>query len=199
MPMIPVNEPVIGSKELEYVTECLRTGWISSDGRFVEEFEEKWAAYCGMKYGISVSNGTTALHAAVSCIGIRSGEKVIMPTFTIISCAHAIISSGGIPILVDTDPSTWCMDVAQVKEKAEWEMEKGDGRVKAIMPVHIYGHPVDMDPILKLAERYNLEVIEDAAEVHGAEYLTGRDRENPKWKRCGGLGTSARSASMPIN
>jgi perosamine synthetase len=188
MPMIPVNEPVIGAKELEYVTECLRSGWISSAGRFVEEFEEKWAAYCGMKYGIAMSNGTTALHAAMRCIGIRPGDKVIMPTFTIISCAHAIISSGGIPILVDTDPCSWCMDVAQVKEKLEWEMEKGDGRIKAIMPVHIYGHPVDMDPILELAERYTLEIIEDAAEVHGAEYLTGRHTGNPAWKRCGGLG-----------
>jgi perosamine synthetase len=188
MSMIPVNEPVIGAKELEYVNECLRSGWISSVGRFVEEFEEKWAAYCGMKYGIAMSNGTTALHAAVRCIGIRPGDKVIMPTFTIISCAHAIISSGGIPILVDTDPGSWCMDVAQVKEKVEWEMEKEDGRIKAIMPVHIYGHPVDMDPILELAQRYNLEIIEDAAEVHGAEYLTGRDTGNPEWKRCGGLG-----------
>jgi len=186
--MIPVNEPLIGEKEIEYVSECLRTGWISSAGRFIEEFEQKWAAYCGMKYGIAMSNGTTALQAAVGCIGLQPGDKVIMPTFTIISCAQAIIYNGGIPILVDSDPRTWCMDVVQVREKVEAEIKKGDGKLKAIMPVHIYGHPVDMDPILELAEKYNLKIIEDAAEVHGAEYLTGRATANPQWKRCGGLG-----------
>ena len=164
--MIPVNEPLIGEKEIEYVNECLRTGWISSAGRFIEEFEQKWAAYCGMKYGIAMSNGTTALQAAVGCIGLQPGDKVIMPTFTIISCAQAIIYNGGIPILVDSDPRTWCMDVVQVREKVEAEIKKGDGKLKAIMPVHIYGHPVDMDPILELAEQYNLKIIEDAAEVH---------------------------------
>lgn len=186
--MIPVSEPLIGAKEIEYVNECLRTGWISSAGRFIEEFEQKWAAYCGMKYGIAMSNGTTALQAAVGCIGLQPGDKVIMPTFTIISCAQAILYNGGLPILVDSDPRTWCMDVNEVKVKVENEIEKGDGKLKAIMPVHIYGHPVDMDPILELAEKYHLKIIEDAAEVHGAEYLTGRASANPQWKRCGGLG-----------
>ncbi len=115
-------------------------------------------------------------------------QGVIMPTFTIISCAQAIIYNGGVPILVDSDLHTWCMDVEQVKIKIENEIEKGDGKLKAIMPVHIYGHPVDMDLILELAEKYNLKIIEDAAEVHGAEYLTGRNTAYPKWKRCGGLG-----------
>jgi perosamine synthetase len=186
--MIPVNEPLIGEKEIEYVNECLRTGWISSTGRFIEEFEHKWAEYCGMKYGIAMSNGTTALQAAVGCIGLHPGDKVIMPTFTIISCAQAIIYNGGIPVLVDSDPRTWCMNVDQLREKIETEMKKGDGKLKAIMPVHIYGHPVDMDPILELAEKYNLKIIEDAAEVHGAEYLTGCATANPQWKCCGGLG-----------
>ncbi|MCX6570923.1 MAG: DegT/DnrJ/EryC1/StrS family aminotransferase [Candidatus Aminicenantes bacterium] len=188
MPIIPVNEPLIGEREIEYVSECLRTGWISSAGRFIEEFELKWAAYCGMKYGIAMSSGTTALQAAVGCLGLRPGDKVIMPTFTIISCAQAIIYNGGIPVLVDSDPRTWCMDVAQVRAKVEAEMKKGDGKLKAIMPVHIYGHPVDMDPILELAREYNLKIIEDAAEVHGAEYLSGRNSATPRWKRCGGLG-----------
>lgn len=186
--MIPVNEPLIGPKEIEYVNECLRTGWISSTGRFIEEFEQKWAEYCGMKYGIAMSNGTTALQAAVACIGLQSGDKVIMPTFTIISCAQSIIYNGGIPILVDCDPRTWCMDVEQLREKVEAEIKKGDGKLKAIMPVHIYGHPVDMDPILELAEKYNLKIIEDAAEVHGAEYLTGRESAGSQWKRCGSFG-----------
>ncbi|MEI7672666.1 MAG: DegT/DnrJ/EryC1/StrS family aminotransferase [Deltaproteobacteria bacterium] len=186
--MIPVSEPLIGEKEIEYVNECLRNGWISSAGLFIEEFEEKWAAYCGMKYGIAMSNGTAALQAAVGCIGLQPGDKVIMPTFTIISCAQAVLYNGGIPILVDSDPRTWCMDVHEVKIKVENEIEKGDGKLKAIMPVHIYGHPVDMDPILELAEKYNLKIIEDAAEVHGAEYLTGRATANPQWKKCGSLG-----------
>lgn len=186
--MIPVSEPLIGAKEIEYVNECLHTGWISSAGRFIEEFEKKWAEYCGMKYGIAMSNGTTALQAAVGCIGLQPGDKVIMPTFTIISCAQAIIYNGGVPVLVDCDPRTWCMDIDQLRNKVEVEMKKGDGKLKAIMPVHIYGHPVDMDPILELAEKYNLKIIEDAAEVHGAEYLTGRETAASKWKRCGSFG-----------
>ena len=115
--MIPVNEPLLGERELEYVTECIRSGWISSSGRFIEEFEEKWATYCGMKYGIAVSNGTTALQVAVRCLDLTPGDEVIMPTFTIISCALAIVETGSVPVLVDSEPRTWCMDVTQVKSK----------------------------------------------------------------------------------
>ncbi len=179
--MIPVNEPLLGERELEYVTECIRTGWISSAGRYIEQFEAQWAAYCGMRYGIAVSNGTTALQVAVRCLDLKPGDEVIMPTFTIISCALAIADAGGIPVLVDCEPRTWCMDVSQVEAKLT-------GRTRAIMPVHIYGHPVDMDPLLRLAEEHNLIVIEDAAEVHGAEYFCGRHGNSPSWKRCGGLG-----------
>jgi len=186
--MIPVNEPFIGLKEIEYVNDCLQSGWISSAGRYIEEFEEKWARYCGMKYGIAMSNGTTALQTAVACINLQPGDKVIMPSFTIISCAQAIIYNGGIPLLVDCDPRTWCMDINQVRKKVEAETKSGNGKLIAIMPVHIYGHPVDMDPILELAEKHNLVVIEDAAEVHGAEYMTGRNTSQPHWKRCGGFG-----------
>lgn len=180
--MIPVNEPFLAQRELEYVTECVRTGWVSSAGRFIEEFENQWAAYCGRRYGIAVSNGTVALQVAVACLGLGPGDEVIMPTFTIISCATAIVYAGGVPVLVDCDPRTWCMDVDQVKSKIT-------PRTRAIMPVHIYGHPVDMDPILNLAERHGLAVIEDAAEVHGAEYLSGRGTIHPAWRRCGSFGT----------
>lgn len=179
--MIPVNEPLLGERELEYVTDCIRTGWISSAGRYIEQFEARWAAYCGMRYGIAVSNGTTALQVAVRCLGLKPGDEVIMPTFTIISCAMALVEAGCIPVLVDCEPHTWCMDVSQVEARIT-------ARTSAIMPVHIYGHPVDMDPLLALAEKYNLAVIEDAAEVHGAQYLCGRDGANPTWKRCGSLG-----------
>jgi len=179
--MIPVNEPLLGGRELEYVTECIRTNWISSAGRFIGEFEEKWAAYCGMKYGVAVSNGTTALQVAVGCLDLQPGDEVIMPTFTIISCALAVVYNEGMPVLVDSEPRTWCMDVAQVEAKIT-------PRTKAIMPVHIYGHPVDMDPLFALAEKHNLVIIEDAAEVHGAEYLSEQDGPNPTWRRCGGMG-----------
>lgn len=178
--MIPVNEPLLGERELEYVTECIQTGWISSAGRFIEEFEQKWADYCGMKYGIAVSNGTTALQVAAKSIGLSEGDEVIMPSFTIISCALAVIECGAIPVLVDSDPHTWCMDVDQIEAKIT-------PRTKAIMPVHIYGHPVDMDAVLDLARRNNLLILEDAAEAHGAEYLSELDHQS-QWKRCGGMG-----------
>lgn len=170
--MIPVNEPLLGGRELEYVTECVRTGWISSAGRFIEEFEKKWAEYCGRKYGVAMSNGTTALQAAVAALDLKEGDEVIMPTFTIISCALAVVYAGGIPVLVDSEPRTWTMDVNQIAGKIT-------ARTKAIMPVHIYGHPVDMDPILEMAERHGLAIIEDAAEAHGAEY---------KGRKCGSFG-----------
>jgi perosamine synthetase len=180
--MIPVNEPFLAQRELEYVTECVRTGWISSAGRFIEEFEEKWANYCGRRYGIAVSNGTVALQVAIACLKLEPGDEVIMPTFTIISCALAASYNGGVPVLVDCDARTWCMDVDQVKRRIT-------ERTRAIMPVHIYGHPVDMDPIMELAEKHRLPIIEDAAEVHGAEYLSGRNTNQSAWRRCGSFGT----------
>jgi perosamine synthetase len=180
--MIPVNEPLLHELELEYVAECVRTGWVSSSGRFINDFEEGWAAYCGRRYGIAVSNGTVALQVAVACLELKPADEVIMPTFTIISCALAVIYNGGVPVLVDCDPRTWCMDVSQVQAKIT-------PRTRAIMPVHIYGHPVDMDPIFELAEKHGLKIIEDAAEAHGAEYLSGRNGAQSSWRRCGSFGT----------
>ena len=115
--MIPVNEQLIGEQETEYVLECLRTGWISSAGRFIKLFEEAWADYCGRRYGIAVSNGTVALEAAVAALKIEPGDEIIMPTFTIISCAQAITRFGSVPVLVDSEPRTWCMDVAKIEAK----------------------------------------------------------------------------------
>jgi perosamine synthetase len=179
--VIPVNEPVLGKREQELVLECLSSGWISSAGKFIEDFEQGWAAYCGRRYGIAVSNGTTALQLALACIGLKPGDQVILPAFTIISCALAVIYNGGVPVLVDCDPRTWCMDVDQVKSKITQ-------KTRAIMPVHIYGHPVDMDSLLDLAKEHTLAVIEDAAEAHGAEYLRGRNTSNSVWRRCGSFG-----------
>jgi perosamine synthetase len=180
--MIPVNEPLLRQRELEYVSECVRTGWVSSAGRFIEAFEEGWAAYCGRRYGIAVSNGTVALQVAVACLELKPGDEVIMPSFTIISCAQAVTYNNSIPVLVDSDPRTWCMDVGQLEEKLT-------PRTRAIMPVHIYGHPVDMDPVIKVAEKYNLAIIEDAAEAHGAKYLSERNTAAPTWRICGSFGT----------
>lgn len=179
--MIPVNEPLLAGKELEYVTDCIKTGWISSAGKYINEFESGWSAYCGKKHGIAVSNGTTALDVAVHCLGLKPGDEVIMPSFTIISCALAVVNNKGTPVLVDSDPKLWTMDVDQVAEKIT-------SRTKAIMPVHIYGHPVDMDPILDLAEDHNLSIIEDAAEAHGAEYHSHQNTTD-SWRRCGSFGT----------
>lgn len=170
--MIPVNEPLLGGRELEYVSECIRTGWISSAGRFIEAFEAGWAAYCDMPYGVAVSNGSVALEVAIGCLELEPGDEVIMPAFTIISCAQAVVGRGAVPVLVDADPRTWCMDVDQVTAKIT-------PRTRAIMPVHIYGHPTDMAPLWALAEQHGLAIVEDAAEAHGATY---------RGRRCGGLG-----------
>lgn len=169
---IPVNEPLLNGNEKKYILECIETGWISSEGPFVKQFEQKFAAQVGRKHGIAVCNGTAALDAAVESLGIGPGDEVIMPTFTIISCITQIIRSGAKPVLVDSDPLTWNMNVNQIEEKIT-------SRTKAIMAVHIYGLPVDMDPLLTLAEKYRLKVIEDAAEMHGQTY---------KGKPCGSFG-----------
>ena len=161
--MVFVNEPLLGKRESEYVTDCIRTGWISSTGRYIDQFENQWAAYCGRRYGIGVSNGTAALHAAVACLRLHPGDEVILPTFTIISCALAVVYSGAIPVLVDCDPRTWCMEVEQVEQKI-------NGRTRAIMPVHLYGHPFDVDATLAVCRKHKLPLVEDAAQAHGAKY-----------------------------
>ncbi len=170
--MIPVSEPLVTAREVEFVLDCLRTGWISSAGKYLEQFETGWAEYCNMPYGIAVSNGTTALQIAVRLLDLQPGDEVIMPTFTIISCAQAVTYCNGIPVLVDSNPYNWQMDVTQIESKIT-------PRTRAIMPVHTYGHPTDMDPVLDIAKKYGLMVIEDAAEAHGAEY---------KGRKCGGFG-----------
>lgn len=170
--MIPVNEPLLNGNEKRYLEECIDTGWISSEGPFVKKFEEKFSERAGRKFGIAVCNGTAALEAAVIAAGIGKNDEVIMPTFTIISCASAIIRSGGIPVLVDSDPDTWNMNVEQIEKKIT-------GKTKAIMAVHIYGLPVDMEPLEALAEKYNLKIIEDAAELIGQTY---------NGKQCGSFG-----------
>ena len=163
MGFIPVNEPLLNGNEKKYLCECIDTGWISSEGPFVKEFEEKMSDKVGRKYGIAVSNGTAALEIAVQALGIGAGDEVIMPTFTIISCAMAVTKLGAVPVLVDSDLDTWNMNVDEIESKIT-------GKTKAIMIVHLYGLPVDLDRILALAQKYDLKVIEDAAEMHGQTY-----------------------------
>lgn len=172
MGFIPVNEPLLNGNEKKYLCECIDTGWISSEGSFVKEFEQKMSASVGRKYGVAVSNGTAALEIAAQALGIGRGDEVIMPTFTIISCAMAVTKLGGIPVLIDSDPYTWNMNVDEIEAKIT-------DKTKAIMIVHIYGLPADIDPVLKLAEKYGLKIIEDAAEMHGQTY---------RGKPCGSFG-----------
>jgi perosamine synthetase len=169
---IPVNEPLLDGNEKKYLAECIDTGWISSEGPFVRRLEEGLAARVGRRYGIAVCNGTAALDVAVWALQIGPGDEVILPTFTIISCVAAVVRAGATPVLVDSDPVTWNMDVNQIEGKIT-------SRTKAIMVVHIYGLPVDMDPVIALADKYGLRIIEDAAELIGQTY---------KSRPCGGFG-----------
>lgn len=172
MDFIPVNEPLLNGNEKKYLCECIDTGWISSEGPFVKEFEYKMSATVGRKYGIAVSNGTAALEVAVQALGIGEGDEVIMPTFTIISCAMAVTKLGAIPVLVDSDMHTWNMKVDEIEAKIT-------PKTKAIMIVHLYGLPIETKQVLTLAKKYGLKVIEDAAEMHGQTY---------NGKSCGSFG-----------
>jgi perosamine synthetase len=161
--MIPVCEPFLNGNELKYVQDAVETGWISSAGKYVTAFEEQFAAYCGCKYGVAVCNGTVALHLALVSLGIEKGDEVIIPSFTMIATAFAVCYTGAIPVFVDADIKTWNIDISKIEEKIT-------SRTKAIMPVHLFGLMCDMDAVDAIAKKFNLFVIEDAAEAHGAEY-----------------------------
>jgi perosamine synthetase len=161
--MIPVNEPLLNGNEARYLAECIETGWISSEGPFVRRLETGMAEVAGQRHGIAVMNGSVALEVAIAALGIGAGDEVILPTFTIISCAAAIVRAGATPVVVDSEPLTWNMDPAQVESRIT-------SRTKAIMVVHIYGLPVDMDPVMDIAQRHGLKVIEDSAEQIGQVY-----------------------------
>ena len=161
--MIPVAEPFLDDRELAYVSQCIRSGWISSLGEFVVRFEEGFSAFCDCRYGVAVSNGTAALHLALVALGVGPGDEVIVPTLTFVATANAVRYTGATPVFVDAHPRTWTLDPEQVAAKVT-------SRTRAVIPVHLYGHPADMDPILDLARKHGFEVIEDAAEAHGARY-----------------------------
>ena len=173
--VIPVCEPTLSGKETPYILSCLKSNWISSAGQFIPAFEKAFSARCGAKYGISCTSGTTALHLSLATLGLGRGDEVIVPTFTMIATANAVAYTGAKPVLVDAEPKTWNIDIQQIEMKIT-------SRTKAIVPVHTYGHPADMDPLLSLAKRRNLIIIEDAAHAHGAEY---------KGRKAGSLGHAA--------
>ncbi len=173
--MITVCEPTLGTRELELATDAIKSGWISSAGKYITEFEKNFSAYCGVAFGVAASNGTTALHMALEAMGVGKGDEVIIPTFTMVASCNAVIYTGAKPVLVDSELGTWNMDVSKIEEKIT-------KKTKAIMVVHTYGHPVDMDPVMKVAQKHGIPVLEDAAEAHGAEY---------KGKKCGALGDIA--------
>ena len=169
---IPVAEPLMGARELELVTDCVTTGWISSLGKYIPQFEQEFSAYCNTKFGVATSNGTTALHLALVTIGIGPGDEVLIPDLTFVATANAVSYTGARPVMVDVDPYTWQMDAQDMEKRIT-------PATKAIIPVHLYGHPCDMDPIMDIARRHKLLVIEDAAEAHGALY---------RGRRVGGVG-----------
>jgi perosamine synthetase len=173
--IIPVCEPTLGGNELKYITQAVETNWISSAGGFIRDFEARFAAACGAKYGIACANGTVAVHLALATLDLQPGDEVILPTFTMIATINAVTYCGATPVLVDNEPAYWQMDVDDVARKIT-------PRTRAILPVHIYGHPVDMDALNEVACRHGVTVIEDAAEAHGAEY---------KGRRAGSLGAAA--------
>lgn len=169
---IPVNQPDLSSKAREYVLDAVESGWISSAGPYIKKFEDAYASWLGIKHAVTVVNGTAALHLSLAALDIGPGDEVIMPDLTIISCPLAAIYCGAKPVFVDVDPKTFTIDPQKIESKIT-------KRTKAIMPVHLYGHPADMDPIMTIAKKHDLFVVEDAAEAHGARY---------RGKLVGGIG-----------
>ena len=169
---LSISKPFIGAREKELVLDALDSGWVSSIGKYIDEFEANFARYCGTEYALAVSNGTTGLHLALATLGLKPGDEVIVPDLTFVATANAVAYTGATPVLADVDADTLCIDPASVKSLIS-------GRTKAIIPVHLYGHPADMDALLEIGAAHGVDIIEDAAEAHGAEY---------KGRKVGGLG-----------
>lgn len=170
---IPISEPSIGKNEIDLVTRCVESGWVSSLGEYIGEFETQFSSFTEAKYGVSVFNGTVALHLALVALGIKEGDEVIVPSLTFIATANSVLYTGATPIFVDSEMETWNMDPEDIERKIT-------SKTKAIIVVHLYGHPAQMDKIKKIAKKHNLFIIEDAAESHGAEY---------KGRKVGSIGT----------
>lgn len=174
MNRIAVAQPKLNGKERQYVLDCLETNWISSNGKYIEAFEKEFARFCGVKHAIATSNGTTALHLALLILGLQPGDEVLIPAITYVATANAVKYCGAKPVLVDVCPSTLNIDPTKIAEKIT-------SKTRGIIPVHLYGHPVEMDLISDIAKKHNLFILEDAAEAHGAEYL---GRPVGSWGTC---------------
>jgi perosamine synthetase len=172
---IPISNPALVGNELEYVTDCVKTSWISSVGTYVQRFESAFAAFCGTEHAVTCSNGTTALHLALLALGVKPGDEVIVPTLTYVATANSVVYCSATPVFVDGEPGTWNMDPRKIEALIT-------SRTKGIIVVHLFGHSVDMDPIMDIARRRGLFVLEDAAEAPGAEY---------KGRRVGSIGHAA--------
>ena len=168
---IPVFDIELGDKEKEYVNDCLETSFIAQ-GSYVKDFEKKFSKFVNCEYGITTTSGTTALHLACKTLGIEEGDQILVSSSTNMASAFSVDYCGAIPVPIDIKKETWQMDVTKIEEKI-------NKKTKAIMVVHLFGHPVDMDPVLKISKKYNLKVIEDCAEAHGVEY---------KGKKVGSIG-----------
>jgi perosamine synthetase len=160
-PPIPVYTPTLAPSATRNVRAAVESGWISSEGEFIDQFEQAWAEKCNVRFGVATNSGTSALEIAMAALELPAGSEVILPSYTIISCASAILNAGCSIRLVDVDPETWCLNVDEVADNIT-------SKTRAIMPVHMFGHPAEMGEIMKLAKTYDLKVIEDAAEAHGA-------------------------------
>lgn len=172
---IPIYEPALGEAEEAAVMDAVRSGWISSNGKYIREFEERFAAFCGVQHGISTSNGTTALHLAIHALGIGPGDEVIVPALTFVASANAVHYTGATPVFADVDGQSWTIDPAAVEALIT-------PKTKAITPVHLYGHPAPMTALQAIADQHGLVLIEDAAEAHGAQIGE---------RRTGNLGNAA--------
>jgi perosamine synthetase len=162
MSLIPIASPVIGEREITYVTDAIRSGWVSSMGPYIGRFEQEFARYLDVSHAITVSNGTVGLYLALHSLGIGPGDEVLVPDLTFVATVHSVLQVGATPVLVDVEPDTWCIDPLAAEQAIT-------SRTRAIIPVHLYGHPADMKAILSLAQKHGLFVVEDAAEAHGAE------------------------------
>jgi perosamine synthetase len=172
---IPISKPAIGARERQLVLDALDSGWVSSIGKYIDEFETAFARYCNTKYALAVSNGTTGLHLALETLGLKAGDEVIVPDLTFVATANAVAYTGATPVIADIESDTLCLDPSSVKSLIS-------ARTRAIVPVHLYGHPADMGALDEIATAHGITIIEDAAEAHGAEY---------RGRRVGGLSSCA--------
>lgn len=191
--VIPLHEPCFRGNEWEYVKECLDTGWVSSVGKYVDLFEEKLAEFTGVKKAVAVVNGTAALHIALKLVGVEPGDEVLVPALTFVATANAVTYCNAVPHFVDSEWRTLGLDPYKLADylkdiavcKGGETFNKFTGRrIKAVVPMHTFGHPVDMDPLMEVAERYRLEVVEDAAEALGSYY---KGRHTGNWGKVSAL------------